>query len=303
MRDMPDPNNEVPVVNDVVITEDEDQALDDSINGDIAKIRAENGVETKTPTAEKSAETPSAEAVETPKPEDTQANEDHTETIDFTQPPNRGKTETDESYTMRLHLFDLVRQKKAAGTQVEKDAISTQMDSIRTEIRELARQNNKSSLSDTNNDATPESDTQKPPESPADTRATVQEIIAEERRASDIRSVADNFFSKHAVFKDVDAKAVFMDFFDQNYKIDGKTPAQIAQTLELAQQAMFRPNESVQERVLKGAGVQEKVNAMQFPGGSIVRENITPEQQKSIDEIVATGKMSVEKARELILED
>jgi hypothetical protein len=62
---------------------------------------------------------------------------------------------------------------------------------------------------------------------------------------------------------------------------------------------MFKPSESIQERVLKGANVQEKVNAMQFPGGTIAKSEYTPDVRKSIDELVATG-LSEEKAIELI---
>jgi hypothetical protein len=69
--------------------------------------------------------------------------------------------------------------------------------------------------------------------------------------------------------------------------------------LELARENMFRPAETLQERVLKGANVQEKVNAMQFPGGTVTKADYSPEVRKSIDELKATG-MSEEKALELL---
>ena len=62
---------------------------------------------------------------------------------------------------------------------------------------------------------------------------------------------------------------------------------------------MFKPSETITERVLKGATVQEKVNAMQFPGGTIAKQDYSPEMKNSISELVATG-MSEEKAAELL---
>ena len=69
--------------------------------------------------------------------------------------------------------------------------------------------------------------------------------------------------------------------------------------LELARESMFKPSETITERVLKGANVQEKVNAMQFPGGTTAKSDYSPEMRKSIDELKATG-MSEEKALELL---
>ena len=69
--------------------------------------------------------------------------------------------------------------------------------------------------------------------------------------------------------------------------------------LELARENMFKPAETITERVLKGADVQNKVNAMQFPGGSTAKVEYSPEMLKSIDELKATG-MSEEKALELL---
>ena len=71
--------------------------------------------------------------------------------------------------------------------------------------------------------------------------------------------------------------------------------------LELARENMFKPSESIQDRVLKGANVQEKVNAMQFPGGTVAKSDYSPEMRKSIDELKATG-MTEEKAIELLTE-
>ncbi len=69
--------------------------------------------------------------------------------------------------------------------------------------------------------------------------------------------------------------------------------------IELARENMFKPSESIQDRVLKGANVAEKVNAMQFPGGTVAKGSMSPELRRDVDELKATG-MSEEKALELL---
>lgn len=294
------PDDEIkPEADQVVITADEEKALDESINADIAKVKAENVTETIPPTVKTSTETPPAEEVPPEKTPETQT-EEQPALVDFKEPPKKGKFESDESYSMRLNLFDLIKQRKEAQTPAEKDAIQSQMDAIRTEIREIAT--SKPSLQKTNDGVTPsQTDSQGKPLSQADIDALIDQRLLNRQQQLDIRSVSDSFFTKHPEFKDQDVRAVFIEFFDSNYKIEGKTPKEAAAVLELAHQAMFRPNESVQERVIKAAGVQDRVNAMQFPGGTIVKSAISPADQKAIDEIVATG-MSEEKARQLILD-
>lgn len=292
------------IVNDEVVVEDIDDGseteLDKSINDTISRVRAEAGQEPIPPTVETSTETPSAEVVPPPVKEETPI-EEASEAIDLTTPPKKGKFESDDSYNMRLNLFDLIKARKAAQTPAEKDAIQEQMKALRTEIGDLSRAVQKPSLSNNNDDA-PQADPEKKPPNSADIDAIVDQRLIARQTAIEIRSVTESFFEKHPVFKDPDVRDVFIDFVDSNYKIEGKSSKEVAVVLDLARQAMFRPNETVQERVLKSAGVQEKVNAMQFPGGTIVKPGVTPEEQKSIDEIVATG-MSEAKARQLILDN
>ena len=289
------------VIPEIVIPVDEEKALDDSINDIISKAKqAEHVEDTTTPTVEVKTDTPPAEVVV---PKEETPTEPAPESIDFTKAPTKGKFESDESYTMRVNLFDLINQRKTAKTQGEKDAIQEQMKALRTEISDLSRKS-KPSLLNFNNDDTPqyvkpEEGTQ--PLTPEQIDAIVDQKLQQRQQVIENKSVIDSFFDKHAEFKDPDVKDVFIEFFDNNYKIDGKSPKEVTVVLDLARQAMFRPSETVQERVLKAAGVQEKVNVMQFPGGTIVKPGLTAEQQKSIDEIVATG-MSEQKARELILD-
>jgi hypothetical protein len=99
--------------------------------------------------------------------------------------------------------------------------------------------------------------------------------------------------------KDPDVREVFFDFVDANYNWQGKSGKDLITILELAKEAMFKPSESIEERVIKGANVQEKVNAMQFPGGTNGKQDFSPEMRKSIDEMKATG-MSEEKAIALL---
>jgi hypothetical protein len=127
-------------------------------------------------------------------------------------------------------------------------------------------------------------------------------MIQQERTAGEVKSTLDNFVDRHYELKDEDVREVFFDFVESNYNWQNKSGKDLMTVLELARESMFKPSESIQDRVLKGANVQEKVNAMQFPGGTIAKAALSPDMQKSIDELKATG-MSEEKALELLSDE
>ncbi len=116
-----------------------------------------------------------------------------------------------------------------------------------------------------------------------------------------IKNTLESFVSRHPELKDADVREVFFDFVDSNYNWSGKTGKDLMTVLELARENMFKPSETIQERVLKGANVQEKVNAMQFPGGTNIRTGHSPEKQKALDELKGTG-ISESMALELLEE-
>jgi len=131
------------------------------------------------------------------------------------------------------------------------------------------------------------------------TKEDIAEVIQQERIAGEVKSTLEKFVERHSELSDADTREVFFDFVDENYNWQNKSGKELMTVLELARESMFRPSETIQERVLKGANVQEKVNAMQFPGGTIAKQERSPEMQNSIKELVATG-MSEEKAIELL---
>ena len=131
------------------------------------------------------------------------------------------------------------------------------------------------------------------------TKEEVQEILQKERQAIEVKSTLEKFVDRHTELKDEDTREVFFDFVDSNYNWQNKSGKELMTVLELARESMFKPSESIQERVLKGADVQNKVNAMQFPGGTIAKQEYSPEMSNSIKELVATG-LSEEKAIELL---
>ena len=133
------------------------------------------------------------------------------------------------------------------------------------------------------------------------TKEDIEQIVQKERLAGEVKSTLDKFVDRHTELKDEDTREVFFDFVDSNYNWQNKSGKELMTVLELARESMFKPSETIQERVLKGANVQEKVNAMQFPGGTIAKTNYSPEMTASIKELVATG-MSEEKAIELLSE-
>ncbi len=226
--------------------------------------------------------------------------------------PNKGKFETDAAYEKRIELFDLVRRRKAATTSEAKEALSAEIKKAKGEIKSLG--SGERFIPSTSEPApsgatggTGEID----PELAADqerlralggaTKEDVAAILAQERQEAQVRSDLQNFVKGHDELADEDVREVFFDFVEENYAWQGKTGKALEATLGMAYENMFRPSESVTDRVIKAAGVAEKVNATQFPGGTGKVTTHSPEMQKSIDELKATG-MSEEKAIELLTE-
>jgi hypothetical protein len=224
--------------------------------------------------------------------------------------PNKGKFESDEAYEKRVELFDLVKRRKAATTPEAKEALTADIKRAKGELKNLGSAER---FIRPRNDAGPTGPTGPTggadPELQADkerlkaiggaSKEDVAAIIAQTQHEAQVRSDLQNFVGKHAELKDEDVREVFFDFVQENYAWEGKSGKALAATLEMAFENMFRPAESVTDRVLKAAGVQEKVGAMGFPGGTGGKTTYSPEMQKSIDELKATG-MSEEKAVELL---
>lgn len=292
---------------EVVTDDDSDLELDKMISETIASAGSqtqqaehEDGVPSKT--VEQKEEIPestdvSKTAVETPSQE--AQTDEKTPTYDL-RVPVRGPFESEESYAVRLQISEMLKKRETASTEDERSEVQKELKKFREEFGHLIN-SNRSQFSQDRDDAP--SDVQ-PDDGSQKKFVSVDEldkILAEKQIQTENKFIIDSFFSKHPEFSDQNVRDVFVDFFDSNYKIDGKSGSQITQVLELARSAMFKPAQSIEERVLKGANVQEKVNAMQFPGGTIVRNGLTPDQQRSVDEMKAAG-ISEDRARELILD-
>jgi len=226
--------------------------------------------------------------------------------------PNKGKFESDEAYEKRIELFDLVKRRKAATTPEAKEALTAEISKAKGELKGLGGAER---FTKARTDGAPTGETGQTgtidPALAADqerlrqlggaTKEDIEAIIARTHHDAEVRSDLSKFVEKHAELKDEDVREVFFDFVEKNYVWEGKSGKELATVLEMAHENMFRPAETVQDRVLKAAKVQEKVNAMHFPGGNSAKPGYSPEVQKSIDELKATG-MSEEKALELISE-
>lgn len=225
--------------------------------------------------------------------------------------PNKGKFESDESYEKRIELLDLVKRRKLAKTEEQRQQLSDEIKIAKGQLKNL---NGTDRFINPLNQKK-EGEEPKTPEEPEDetlaadkerlkqlggaTKEDIEDILQKQRFASEVKNTLDKFIERHAELKDEDTREVFFDFVDSNYNWQNKSGKELMTVLELARENMFKPSESIQERVLKAANVQEKVNAMQFPGGTVAKAEYSPEMQKSIDEIVATG-MSEAKAIELL---
>ncbi len=293
--------------NEQAVLDAEEAALDKELADSIASVQAGNALAPTEPVKPevKTEETPVAPKEEstsvTPEPEVKE------EGYEF-RIPNKGKFESDESYEKRIELLDLVKRRKAATTPEQKQALSEQIQTTKGQIKNL------NGTEKITNPLNPAESTVQPEEDEATkadrerlkqlggaTKDDIEEIIAERETTANIKSTLENFVDRHPELKDPDVREVFFDFVDANYNWNGKIGKDLMTVLELARENMFKPSESIQERVLKGADVQQKVNAMQFPGGTNLRTEVSPEMRKSIDELKATG-MSEEKAIELLSE-
>lgn len=224
--------------------------------------------------------------------------------------PNKGKFESDEAYEKRVELFDLVKRRKAATTPEAKQKLTEDISEAKKELK-LLGENSKTysqngeggDKNDSTVDPTVLADQERAKALGLASKEDVKQFVQQERFDAQVKSDLGNFVERHKdQLADSDVREVFFDFVDQNYIWAGKSGKDLTTTLELAYEAMFKPTESITERMIKGAGVQEKVNAMQFPGstgGNSAGNSFTPEQKQSIAEMKATG-MSEEKAIELI---
>ena len=226
------------------------------------------------------------------------------------KPDKRGKFESDEVYEKRLELMELVRKRKTVATDEQRQQLSDQIRIGKKELAILGGKDNFINPLNKKSEVVPEkteedellkADKERLKQLGGATKEDIEAIVQKERLASEVKSTLDKFVERHTELKDEDTREVFFDFVDSNYNWQNKSGKQLMTVLELARESMFKPSETIQERVLKGANVQEKVNAMQFPGGTIAKTNHSPEMTASIKELVSTG-MSEEKAIELLSE-
>jgi len=281
----------------------EDAELDAELNATLEEIKTGNAPQ---PKVEVKAEEPKAPEVEDPS-EPLKEGEVKKEEYDY-RIPNKGKFESDESYEKRIELMDLVKKRKLAKTEEQRQVITDQIKTAKGQLKNL---NGSDKITNPLNKSVEEPVIEEDEAIKADrerlkqlggaTQEDIKAMIQEERQAADVKSTLDTFIQRHPELADEDVREVYFDFVENNFNWQGKTGKSLMTTLELARESMFKPSESIQERVLKGANVAEKVNAMQFPGGTIAKQAISPELQKSVDELKATG-MSEEKALELLSE-
>jgi len=299
---------EIEIENKDVDTTIDETALDAELAQSLESVKAGKTLE-ETPlgqTEEATPISPTGEAAPTGEaPSDPQATGE-----DQFRIPNKGKFESDESYEKRVELFDLVKRRKAAVTPEAKEALSEKIAETKGDLKTLGgterfiqKQGEETPLGQTGEvDPQLVADQARLKELGGATREDIAEILRQDRAATEVQSDLQKFVDKHPNLQDEDVREVFFDFVEANYVWQGKTGKELIATLEMARENMFRPSETMQDRVLKGANVSEKVNAMQFPGGSTTRQAFSPEIQRSIDEMKATG-MSEEKAIELLSDD
>ncbi len=299
-------DNNIEEVKEEVVDETE---LDKELEASINSLQAGKVL---SPKEEAKGEEPKEATPEVKKPEETSTppiDEKKSEEYEF-RVPNKGKFESDESYEKRIELLDLVKRRKLAKTDEQRLLLAEEIKTAKSNLKTLNGTDRFTNPLNQKSDEVPEkplepedetltADKERLKQLGGATKEDIEAIIQKERLSTDIKNTLDKFVDRHAELKDIDTREVFFDFVDSNYNWQNKGGKELMTVLELAHENMFKPSETIQERVLKGANVQEKVNAMQFPGGSIAKTDFSPDMRKSIDEIVATG-VSEEKAIELL---
>lgn len=290
---------------DQVTVDAEEAALDKEIAESIASVQAGNPI---APIVAPEPEVKKEDTSEAPKEGQTSIApivETEDKGYEF-RIPNKGKYESDESFEKRIELLDLVKKRKLATTPEQKQVLSEQIQTTKGQLKNLNGTeklinplNPAENTVQPEEDAATKADRERLKELGGATKEDIESIIAKRETTANIKSTLENFVERHPELKDDDVREVFFDFVDSNYNWNGKIGKDLMTVLELARENMFKPSETIQERVLKGADVQQKVNAMQFPGGTVARGEYSPEMRKSIDELKAAG-MSEEKALELL---
>lgn len=289
------------------VSVNEDAELDAELESTIAGIKAGNEPQPKVEVKpeETKEETPKTPEGEDPSKPQVEVKKDE---YDY-RIPNKGKFESDEAFEKRTELMDLVKKRKLAKTDEQRQDLTDQIKTAKSQLKNLNGSDKKiinplNQVGETpkeEEDETLKADRERLRELGGATKEDIQEIIQQDRLATEVKNTLDTFVDRHSQLKDEDVREVFFDFVEANFNWQGKTGKELMTTLELAMESMFKPSESIQERVIKGANVAEKVNMMQFPGGTISKPALSPEMQKSVDELKATG-MSEEKALELLSE-
>lgn len=293
---------------EIVPVVDDESVLDKELEESISAVKAGNALQSK---IEVKPEVKPGETPIIPKEESAGAAPDvePKEEVHQFRIPNKGKFESDEAFEKRTELLDLVQRRKQATTPEAKQALSEKINTTKSQLKTLSGSDKKiiqpnpgEGIVQPEQDEALKADKERLKQLGGATKEDIQEILSQERQTIDTKNTLDRFVERYADLKDdADVREVFFDFVDANYNWQDKTGKELMTVLELAREAMFKPSDSIQERVLKGANVAEKVNAMQFPGGTIAKQSYSPEMQKSIDELKATG-MSEEKALELLSE-
>lgn len=286
----------------------DEAALDKSIEDSINLVRAESNGETPVLTqndASKMSEAPAKDGTQqvasespSPAPEKTEPESDRHKIVEENfKTPQRGKNESEESFQLRLKLSELVKLKKSATNEDDRNKIAEDISQTRKDLRKTtpASISNSSSLGD---QPTTELDTDPANQKPL-TLDDLNAALEQRDYQNNVKSTLDTFFNRHQNLSDPDVRAVFFDFVDGTYNWNGKSGSELMAILELAHDSMFRPSETLQERVLNSVQAGKKVEAMDFPGGTFAKAGLPADQEASVRELMATG-LSEETARELV---
>jgi len=208
------------------VSVNEDAELDAELESTIAEIKAGNEPQPKVEvkpeeTKEETPKTPEGE-----EPSEPQKVEVKKDEYDY-RIPNKGKFESDEAFEKRTELMDLVKKRKLAKTDEQRQDLTDQIKTAKSQLKNLNGSDKKiinplNQVGETpkeEEDETLKADKERLRELGGATKEDIQEIIQQERLANEVKNTLDKFVDRHSELKDEDVREVFFDFVESNYNI------------------------------------------------------------------------------------
>jgi len=266
-----------------------DTELDSMITGDIQAVTHAEPSSTEQPIGDTQAPTDSTSIEPAQEIESTEDGDLKPE--DTIRTSVQAPGESDNKFAIRTQIAHVLAQKNSAPKGSEEHINADYIiKELRKDLRDtsILERNNQTNIIN-NDDSVPDVQ-QNPNMVPIE---QVEALFNQKMLEKDITMTLDNFLGSRPELTDPDVRDVFLDYVSDNYKWEGKAGNDLLNILETAASVVFpkqvKDVQAVEQRILKGIDVQEKINTMQFPGGQVQQKGYSLETENSIKELMNTG--------------